>query len=1037
MSRFVRDRDHLRSLLGIPFSEEQMAAITAPLTAPGVIVAGAGSGKTAVMAARVVWLVGHDDVPPGRVLGLTFTKKAAAELGHRIRTSLLAAGDPEQMRALFDEHGEPVVSTYHAFAGSLITEHGLRLGLETDLLVTSDATRFQRAARVVRRYREPLPNLAILLAATVDRVLALDGALSEHLVTPERLREHDRQVVAVIDALPKLTNDLAKARSAALERIDLTRLVEAYRADKLAAGVMDFADQMAGGARVGIECPEVGEILRERFGVVLLDEYQDTSVAQRLMLQGLFGDGHPITAVGDPTQAIYGWRGASSDNIARFRQHFPAADGAEGPLFGLRVSRRCHPDILAVANRVAADYYEQHDELAPLLPDDSMSFGPADVTVELHTTISEELDALVARVVEVRRADPHESVAILLRTREEMPVITAGLRRAGIDAEVVGLAGLLTLPHVGDVVSLLEVVADATANPALLRLLTGDRWRIGARDLALLGHRASALAREVAPEPDESLAGRLSTAVAGSDPTEIVSLSDAVDDPGDLPYSAEARKRFAEVAGVVRSVRRTLGGSVSDAVQVAIRRLDLDIETALLDTGAADDLARLVDVAADVGGRSDVDSLAGFIAYLRAEQDLGQGLEVPDRARPGAIQVLTIHTAKGLEWDRVFVPLVVKGTFPSTRGRDRWTSTSKGFPYPLRGDADVLPRLPEWSNPGLSALIEQFREDDLSEEIRLAYVAFTRARTALHVSGHRWGRKNKNPYAVSPFLDDVAAACRDQGRRIRVWVDGPLDPTNPELAIEPVVWPRPTTAMAARRAAVDHQPAEPSGGESEAAELATLEALDEEIATWRAEVDRADGPVVVQMPSTLSTTQVLALADNEQAFARSLARPMPRPPSEAARFGSRFHAWVEAHYGVQPLLDPTELPGRGDADVETDAELERIKASFLAGPYADLTPIGVEVPFAIDIGGEQLLGRIDAVFGTGDRFEIVDWKTNSSASADPLQLAIYRLAWAELAGIDLDRVSAAFYYVRLDEVQRFGPTDLPGRAELESLLRLA
>ncbi|TXL61977.1 ATP-dependent helicase [Aeromicrobium terrae] len=1036
MSRFVRDEDHLRQLLGIPFSAEQMAAITAPLTAPGVIVAGAGSGKTTVMAARVVWLVGHDEVPPGQVLGLTFTKKAAAELGHRVRTSLLAAGDPERMRTLFDEHGEPVVSTYHAFAGSLITEHGLRLGLETDLLVTSDATRFQRAARVVRRYREPLPNLTILLAATVDRVLALDGALSEHLVTPEKLREHDQQVVAVIDALPKLTNDLTKARAAALERIDLTRLVEAYRADKLMAGVMDFSDQMAGGARLGIECPEVGEILRERFGVVLLDEYQDTSVAQRLMLQGLFGDGHPITAVGDPTQGIYGWRGASSDNIARFRQHFPAADGSEGPLYGLRVSRRCHPDILAVANRVAEPYFERHDELEPLLPDENTTFGRADVTVELHPTITEELDALVKRVAAARAADPAESVAILLRTREEMPVITAGLRRAGVDAEVVGLAGLLTLPHVGDVVSLLEVVADATANPAMLRLLTGDRWRIGARDLAMLGHRASTLARELEPEPDESLSGKLSAAVAGSDPTEIVSLADAVDDPGDLAYSAEALRRFAEVSAVIRTVRRSLGGSIADIVQAAIRRLDLDIETALLDTGASDDLARLVDVAADVGGRSDIDSLAGFIAYLRAEQELGQGLEVPDRARPGAVQVLTIHTAKGLEWDRVFVPLVVKGTFPSTRGRDRWTSTSKGFPYPLRGDADVLPSLPEWSNKGLSQLIEQFRDDDLSEEIRLAYVAFTRARTALHVSGHRWGRRAKNPYEVSPFLLEVADVCRGQGRTVDVWDDGPLGGKNPELDVEPVAWPRQPAEMAARRAAVDHPPADPTGDEDEAAELATLEKLDAEVTAWRAEEELAAGPVVVPLPSALSATQVLALADDEQAFARSLARPVPRAPSEAARFGSRFHAWVEAHYGIQPLLDPTELPGRGDADVDTDAELDRIKELFLAGPYADLTPVGVEVPFAFDVGGEQVIGRIDAVFATDAGFEVVDWKTNATASADPLQLAVYRLAWSELAGVDPSGVSAAFYYVRLDEVQRFTPDQLPGRDELVRLLRL-
>ena len=1041
MRRLVRDEAHLCELLGIAFSPEQIKAITAPLDAPGVIVAGAGSGKTTVMAARVVWLVGHDEVPPGRVLGLTFTRKAAAELGRRIRSYLLSLDDPQAMATLFDELGEPTVSTYNAFAGALITEHGLRLGMETDLVVTSDATRFQRAARVVRRFREPLPNLTVLLAATVERVLALDSALSEHLVPAGRLREHDRHVVEAIDSLPSRTNDLLKARAAALERIDLSRLVDAYRDDKLVSGVMDFSDQMSGGARLGIECPEVGEILRDRFGVVLLDEYQDTSVAQRLMLQGLFGGGHPITAVGDPAQAIYGWRGASADNLERFTSHFPASGGSPGPSFGLRVSRRCHPDILVAANRAAAPFYETHGHLSPLLPDESRNVGPAELTAAQHPTISDEIAAVVGEVAAVRERAPDETIAILLRVRAEMPTLTSALRRAGVDAEVVGLAGLLALPHVNDVVSLLEVVADATANPAMLRLLTGDRWRIGARDLALLGRRARELAEAVEQSVEDTLDGRLSKSVSGADPTEIVSLSDAVEDPGQLPYSSEARRRFAEVAGVVRGIRRALGASVADLVQLAIRRLDLDIETALLDTGAADDLARLIDVAGDIGGRADIDSLAGFLAYLRAEEEFGQGLEVPERARPGAVQILTIHTAKGLEWDRVFVPFVVHGSFPSGQTRDRWTSTSKGFPYPLRGDADVLPRLGGWSNQALSALIAQFREDDQSEETRLAYVAFTRARTALHVSGHWWGRTQVKPRSPSVFLTAVAEVCKEQGRPVR-WAAAPAaGDTNPELDVEPVAWPRPPAELAERRRAAElvatPRELDPIGGADEAAELAMLAALDEELAALRDEAVRVAGPVMVELPAALSATAMLAWAADEQRFARGLARPVPRPPSEAARFGTRFHAWIEAHYGQQVLLDPTELPGRGDPDLDSDAELERVKELFLAGPYADRAPVAIEAPFSLVLAEQQVIGRIDAVFETEDGFEVVDWKTNAKADADPLQLAVYRLGWAELSGIDPARVSAAFAYVRLGEVQRFGADDLPDRAEIERLMRLA
>ena len=1043
MTRLVRDVQHLCEVFGIAFSDEQVAAITAPTDAPGVIVAGAGSGKTTVMAARVVWLVGHEEMEPGAVLGLTFTKKAAAELGQRVRGSLLGMADARTVGDLFDTYGEPAISTYHAFAGHLISEHGLRLGLETDLVVTSDATRHQRASRVIRRYREPVPHLTTLLPATIVRVLALDAALSEHLVTPHALREHDAGVAALIDGLDPsdVTKPMARAREVALERIDLSRLVEAYRDDKRASGVVDFADQMAGGARLGIECPEVGEQLRERFHVVLLDEYQDTSVAQRLMLQGLFGGGHPITAVGDPAQAIYGWRGASADNLARFTEHFPDVHGRPGRVHGLRTSRRCHPDILDVANRAAVPFYAAHAGLEPLVAPQGRSERAAEITAQKFTTVSDELDAVVDQVVAARTASPAEKIAVLLRTRAEMPTLTSALRRRGVDAEVIGLAGLLTLPHVSDVVSVLDVVADATANPSMLRLLTGDRWRIGPRDLALLGRRANVIAAGVALDTDDSLDGRLSDAVSGADPTEIVSLADAVEDPGDLPYSAEARARFAEVASIVRSVRRGLGASVADIVLLAIRRLDLDVETSVADTGASADLAALVDVADDVTGHSDVDSLTGFLSYLRAEEEFGTGLEVPDRARPGAVQILTIHTAKGLEWDRVFVPFVVSGTFPSTQGREKWTSTAQGFPYALRGDADELPRLAAWTSKGLDDLAHQFRQDALSEEIRLAYVAFTRARTALHVSGHWWGRTQVKPRPASQFLEVVAEVCAEQGRPATQWSPPPTESVNPELDVDSVAWPRPQVARPRRERAADLVRAArtgrlevsgASGGAEEAEQLAAIASIDDEIVTLREAA--AAGPVEVPLPGSLSTTAVLDLMSDEQAFAQSLARPMPRRPSTAARFGTRFHAWVEAHYGVPVLLDPTELPGRGDADLGSDAELDRARQMFLAGPFADRKPVAIEAPFALMIGDQQVIGRIDAVFSTDDGVEVVDWKTNVSATADPLQLAIYRLAWAELNQISLDQVTAAFYYVRLGEVHRFGPAELPDRAEIERRL---
>jgi DNA helicase-2/ATP-dependent DNA helicase PcrA len=233
----------------------------------------------------------------------------------------------------------------------------------------------------------------------------------------------------------------------------------------------------------------------------------------------------------------------------------------------------------------------------------------------------------------------------------------------------------------------------------------------------------------------------------------------------------------------------------------------------------------------------------------------------------------------------------------------------------------------------------------------------------------------------------------------------------------------------------------------------TVEALTpaerEVVATWDEELSRlldearaARSDVVdVPLPPSLSATALARLRDEPEDLAADLARPMPRKPSPAARFGTRFHAWVEARFGQQQLLDPDELPGRADVGIEDEQDLAELVARFEAGAFADRVPVAVEPPFALVLGGQVVRGRIDAVYddrGPGERdrparYLLVDWKTNRAQTADPLQLALYRVAWAELAGVPVERVRAAFYYVRSGDLVE--PEELPGRVELEELLR--
>ncbi|MFE5587116.1 UvrD-helicase domain-containing protein [Kitasatospora sp. NPDC056531] len=1070
MTAVLSHPDQLKELLGIPFNREQMAAIGAPL-APAVIVAGAGSGKTTVMAARVVWLVGSGAVRPEEVLGLTFTNKAAGELAERVRANLLRAGIAD--RADTDPLGDPEISTYHAFAGRLLKEHGLRIGIEPDVRLLADATRFQLAAKVLRTARGPFPALTGTFANLVADLTALDGELAEHLVEPAALRAHDEELLDTLATVKLSNDDLRAVPATARARLELLRLVEDYRRRKQTAGLMDFGDQIAAAARLAQQRPEVGELLRGQFKVVLLDEYQDTSVAQRLMLAGLFGagpdqrgGGHPVTAVGDPCQAIYGWRGASVANLDDFPRHFPKADGRPADRYALSENRRSGGRLLAFANELAAPLRAMHEGVEALRPAPGAE-QDGYVRAALLPTHAEEVDWLADSIAHlVRTGTAPGRIAVLCRGGAAFPDIHAALVAREVPVEVVGLGGLLQLPEVADLVAVCEVLQDPTANAALVRLLIGPRWRIGPRDLALLGRRAVDLVRTERPEGVSALAA----AVAEADPTEVVSLADAVetfltaspgeggDQPDDLPFSAEARVRFARLAAELRELRRSLADPLMDVLHRVLAVTGLEVELAASPQALAarrrETLHAFLDVAASFADLDGDPGLAAFLGFLRAAQEYERGL---DSSLPGGedtVKVLTAHKSKGLEWDVVAVPGLVKGAFPSSTPRERWTSTKRVLPHALRGDAATLPDVRGgWNGKSMAAFKKELAEHSGTEELRLGYVAFTRPRALLLASGHWWGPSQKTVRGPSAFLERLREHCERPGAgEVEHWAEQPdKGAENPALAAAVErPWPLPLDpgAQHARRRVAAVVRGRIAG--APAPEPEPMAAEDQrQVASWDRDLTALLGELErsrrtareVPLPAALSATQLLRLAADPDGFAHDLARPMPRPPQPAARRGTRFHAWVQSRIEPLLLIEPGALPGADDDGIEDEQDLERLKEAFLRTPYAQRRPHRVEAPFQLVLAGRVVRGRIDAVYRYGDvlsesggasRYEVVDWKTHREETADPLQLAVYRLAWAEQAGVDPEQVTASFLYVRSGRIVR--PEGLPDRKELERLL---
>ncbi|MGW7289444.1 UvrD-helicase domain-containing protein [Streptomyces sp. NPDC054847] len=829
MTARITDPEQLKELLGIPFTPEQTACITAP-PAPQVIVAGAGSGKTTVMAARVVWLVGTGQVAPDQVLGLTFTNKAAGELAERVRTALVRAGvtdpdaiDPGDPSSVFGGDtpvGEPRISTYHAFAGQLLKDHGLRIGLEPTARLLADATRYQLAARVLREAPGPYPALTRSFPSLVSDLLALDAELAEHLVPPERLKEYDTELLRTLEGA-RLTNaDLRKVPEAAEARRELLDLTLRYRAAKRQRDLLDFGDQIALSAELALTRPEVGTLLRDEFRVVLLDEYQDTSVAQRLLLSGLFGQGtgHAVTAVGDPCQAIYGWRGASVANLDDFPVHFPHSDGRPADRYSLSENRRSGGRLLHLANGLATPLRAMHEGVEALRPAPGAERDGI-VRCALLPTHAEEIEWLADSIAHLVRTgkEPGE-IAVLCRTAGDFPEIQGALVARDVPVEVVGLSGLLHLPEVADLVAMCEVLQDPGANASLVRLLTGPRWRIGPRDLALLGRRARLLVHHASADDDPER--RLAAAVEGTDPAEIISLADALDtflesaggeDDG-LPFSTDARVRFARLAAELRDLRRSLADPLMDVLHRVLSTTGLEVELSASPHALAarrrETLANFLDIAAGFAALDGEATLLAFLGFLRTAAQYEKGL---DNALPGGentVKVLTAHKSKGLEWDVVAVPGLVAKHFPNDQAREAWTSQSKVLPHALRGDADTLPDVGSWDAGGLKAFKEAMKDHQHTEELRLGYVTFTRPRSLLLGSAHWWGPSQKRRRGPSAFLEALYDHCEQGHGEIEVWADEPEeDAENPALgtATADHAWPLPLdpVSLSRRRAAAD------------------------------------------------------------------------------------------------------------------------------------------------------------------------------------------------------------------------------------------
>lgn len=1082
-----------------PPTAEQSAVISAPLR-PALVVAGAGSGKTETMAGRVVWLVANGLVRRDEVLGLTFTRKAAGELAERIQRRLTRlaeferrgllpqlgalhaegrldvlgriereGGSESDRRRALDALGggaesppdadallhRPTVATYNSFADAIVRENAVRIGRDPDAAVLSESAAWLLMRRIVHDSDDPrLEEVEYRPSTIIDAALQLARDAVDNLVDLDELAAFADDFAAVLDrpSQDRRTTVYADVRTA-VARVGglglLTGLAREYNRQKRRRGLIDFSDQVAGALDVVRTHPSVAEDLRERYRVVLLDEYQDTSVVQTDLLAGLFA-GTAVMAVGDPHQSIYGWRGASAGNLGGFSHAFvPSAASPQPPAdtYSLLTSWRNSEAVLTAANAV----------LGPLAANspvrvDALRARPGAPTGKVEAAYLVDVDAEAERVAawfaDVRAARAADGVpttgAVLFRAKKHMVRFADALGRHGIPHRILGLGGLLSTPEVVDVVAALRVISDPTAGSSLIRLLVGPRWSIGLADLRAL----AALSRRIARHDSalQELTPDVADRMRRSGGDESGSLVDALDflvrqkpDHGWLQsFTEEGLRRLRDAASVFSELRRAIGMPVPDLVRLIEVELRLDIELAANESRgpariAGDQLRAFVDELHGFLATDESGSLPALLAWLDRAERLDEFAPRTEPPEDDVVQLLTIHGSKGLEWDAVAVVRIVADELPA-KPRDGLGWLRFGvLPYRFRGDRAWLPHL-AWSaeeaptqqdlRTAHTAFREAIGDRQREEERRLAYVAVTRARDHLLLTGSAWSGTT-TPRPPSPFLREICDA-------LQLPADVDLDPgENPYLDERRLLtWP--LDPLGARRTRVEAAAA--LVGDAQRRDRATPS---RDLALLLAERDARAAGRTAAAPTRIPASRYKEFVGDYAAAAAAAVRPLPERPYRQTRLGTLFHAWVEQRSGLTGPgqsaddglweHDDDGLPG-GQAD---HAALEDLKRRFLTSEWAELRPIAVETE--IDFTADDLLpdGRphvvickLDAVYEREGRIEIVDWKTGrpprtpAEREERMLQLELYRRAYHAKHGTPLDQIDVALYYVGDDLVLR-------------------
>jgi DNA helicase-2/ATP-dependent DNA helicase PcrA len=660
---------------------------------PLLVVAGAGTGKTTIITERIKWLIKKKLAGLDEILALTFTDKAAKEMEDRLDLALPYG------------YTQTWVMTFHSFCDRVLRDECLHIGLSPNykLLTGSGVVSLLRrhlfSPDLNLNYFRPLGNPNKFIFGLLDHF----DRLRDEDVSP------DQYAAWVNKTYPQLDSPQA------MEAHELSSAFTWFQQLKIQENSLDFADLISYTLALFRTRPHLLAKYQHRFKYILVDEYQDTNYAQNQLVDILAGNSRNLTVVADDDQSIYRWRGAAVSNVIRFRDIYPDAK-----LVVLTQNYRSTQTILDTAYRLICfnnpDRLEVREHLDKHLH--SVSGGSGITPEYLHFSRAEdEADGIAKKISELLSADPKlhpKDIAVLVRANAHAQPFLASLTKWGIPAQFLGQSKLFDQPEVKDLIAFLRVINDPTDSASFFRILSMTFFAVPPRDLITVSNFAKKQNQTLLETCENLHSSELKLSPAGR--KSISALTKLINSQIEKSLSLTAGQilfNFLHDSGLLSAVLKftlPLGQREAENISLFFSQLkNYEFEN------------------------SDA-SVSSVLDWIELAYESGNSPPVgdADRVEDDAVNLLTLHSAKGLEFPVIFLVNLVVGRFPSLE-------RSEQIPIPDELIKEILPQ----------------GDFHLQEERRLFYVGLTRAKQQLFLSSADYYGEGKRVRRASPFISEA------------------------------------------------------------------------------------------------------------------------------------------------------------------------------------------------------------------------------------------------------------------------------------------